>query len=285
MFFAPVAPEKTLANTYFLTFPRRGRLARIRPPTLAIVCPLTGIAVSQSMLNPNHPDSTATMGMPATRWYLLAGVLVVFGLAAMTIDCRLAAWCIHTGLPGDLEKILEIAEGFGHGFGVLVVLVGAYLLDPSRRWALARLATTAFGAGVVANIVKMFVSRTRPWAYDFNAGLFGTFNGFSTWGFDDNAYRSFPSGHTATIVGLAFGLTWLYPRGRWLFTTMAVLVACQRIEGKAHYLSDTLFAAALGCLVAVACLQSGPVCRWFDRKEAHWARKKQPSMTAAHTWE
>jgi undecaprenyl-diphosphatase len=83
-------------------------------------------------------------------------------------------------------------------------------------------------------------------------------------GGDSSKMQAFPSAHTATAFGLAIGLTWLYPRGRWLFATFAVLVACQRIQSGAHFLSDTFFGAALGCVVAAVCIK---YVKWFDRFE------------------
>jgi membrane-associated phospholipid phosphatase len=66
---------------------------------------------------------------------------------------------------------------------------------------------------------------------------------------------------------LAVALGWLYPRGRWLFAAFAVMVACQRMEGGAHYLSDTLVGAAIGCLVATACVKRGWLAAQFERLE------------------
>jgi membrane-associated phospholipid phosphatase len=62
--------------------------------------------------------------------------------------------------------------------------------------------------------------------------------------------QSFPSGHTATAVGLALALSSLYPGGRRLFALLAVLAASQRVLFDAHFLSDTLVAAGIACFVA-----------------------------------
>ena len=64
----------------------------------------------------------------------------------------------------------------------------------------------------------------------------------------DTDLHSFPSGHTATAVGLAISLD-ADPRGRWLFAVFAALASLQRMTAGAHYLSDSLFGAALACLV------------------------------------
>ena len=82
--------------------------------------------------------------------------------------------------------------------------------------------------------------------------------------------QSFPSGHTATAVGLAIALCWLYPQGCRLFAGLAVLVALQRIHSGAHFLSDTLVSAGLAVALAVVLFHFAPVGRWFADREARW---------------
>ena len=92
---------------------------------------------------------------------------------------------------------------------------------------------------------------------------------------EGSAGQSFPSAHTATAVGLAIALSWLYPRGRWMFATLALLVACQRIESGYHFASDTIFGAAVGLFIAIACLKNGRLARRFDRIEAHFIARQE----------
>ena len=139
-----------------------------------------------------------------------------------------------------------------------VVLVAIYQLDPSRRrmlwWVLACVALS----GLAANGAKMLLARTRPWAFDFQGDVWTT---FGRWLPMSGVSQSFPSGHTATAAGLALALMVLYPRGRRLFVLLVVLVACQRLACGAHYLSDVLSGAAVGCLTVACCLR---LRRWFS---------------------
>jgi membrane-associated phospholipid phosphatase len=64
-------------------------------------------------------------------------------------------------------------------------------------------------------------------------------------------------------VALAF----LYPRGRWLFIGLAALAAFQRIEVQAHFASDVLAGAALGCLVGGLCQLNFGLGRLFNQLE------------------
>jgi membrane-associated phospholipid phosphatase len=79
--------------------------------------------------------------------------------------------------------------------------------------------------------------------------------------------QSFPSAHTATAFALATALALHFPRGRRLFPAIAFLVALQRVETGAHYLSDALCGAALGLTVGTLCVRGTALARWFDRFE------------------
>ena len=82
-----------------------------------------------------------------------------------------------------------------------------------------------------------------------------------------NSASGIPSGHTATAFGLAVGLGRIYPQGRWLFFSFAMLAALQRVDVDAHYLSDTVAAAAIGFLCAACVFDARGLGRWFDRLE------------------
>ncbi|MBN1910654.1 MAG: phosphatase PAP2 family protein [Pirellulales bacterium] len=199
-----------------------------------------------------------------------AGALAVLGVVCLAIDLPAARWCRDGHIPGDLKKVFTLAEVFGHGIGVGMIILAAWVLDPARRWAIPRVAALAFGAGLMADVAKLLVARVRPRAFDLTGNVTDTFVGLFPFGSGGSNQQSFPSAHVATAVGLAIALAWLYPRGRWLFGVLAVLVAGQRLMVSAHYPSDTCFGAAVACLLAVALLGPGPLSRWFARHEARW---------------
>ena len=78
--------------------------------------------------------------------------------------------------------------------------------------------------------------------------------------------QSFPSAHTATSVGLALALICIYPAARSVFCVLPLLVAFQRMDSGAHFLSDVLCGAAVGCLVAALSIRF----RWLDQQNAEW---------------
>jgi len=222
----------------------------------------------------NPSGEKVSTGRLVPGGWMLVGVLVLVGLAALVVDHQVSHWCNTCQLPGDLQAPIDWAEVFGHGAGVAILLLVVWVLDPARRWAIARLAVTAYGAGLVADVVKLMVARARPRAFDFDRGVLESFGRLFPWGAGGSDFQSLPSAHVAVAVGLALGLAWLYPRGRWLFLVMAAMVAAQRVTHCSHFCSDAFFGAAVGCAVAILCLDVGPVARWFDRKETQWREAK-----------
>ncbi len=110
-----------------------------------------------------------------------------------------------------------------------------------------------YGAGLIAQLAKHLLPRLRPNVSDLTADVWQTFvtsSADSQLPLAARDLQSYPSGHSATAFGLACGLAWLYPRGRWLFVVFAVLAMMQRIESGAHFVSDTLAGAAIASLTA-----------------------------------
>ena len=61
-------------------------------------------------------------------------------------------------------------------------------------------------------------------------------------------YWSFPSGHTSTVMSLAFGLGVLFPKYWIAFVSTAAVVALSRVLLIKHYISDVLLATYLALL-------------------------------------
>lgn len=216
-------------------------------------------------------------------------VLLLAAATALPIDVPLGRWCLDTfsaskgtqgqaGVPWWLEfvaLVLRFAELFGHGLGVALVVCLIFTLDPMRHWTIPRLLSVTIASGLTVDVLKGLVSRTRPYAFDFDGSVWQTFVGWFHLGKSNAAIQSIPSGHTGLAVGLAIALLWIYPRGRYLFPLLAALVACQRVQAGAHWLSDVLTAGAVGCLVALVVLYVGPIPRMFCRWEAVWKVRDQ----------
>lgn len=208
---------------------------------------------------------------------LVVGALAALACASLAVDLSVQQAATTHRPPGVVRDYFKATETFGNGFGAAMVVLAVIVLDRSRRVQTGRLLAASLGAGIVANVVKLMVARTRPHATDIESLLadggraWDTFVGVLPMGALGAAGQSFPSAHTATAFGLAAALAITYPKGRRLFYSFAAGVALQRICTGAHYLSDVLAGAAVGIAWGGAVCGFGPICRWFDRLEAWWA--------------
>ena len=208
-----------------------------------------------------------------------AAVLAVLGTTATVIDLPVASWCKAGGVPKEVLRFLNFSEVFAHTMGVAVILVAALVLDPalafpSLRWPAIRwpsfqptapqermarmIGATACG-GLMVDLVKAVVDRARPRAIDITsqASAWATFGLVPSGGHHSDA-NSFPSGHAAVASGLFAALAWRYPQGRWLFLTLAVSAALQRVATAAHFPSDICLGAAFGLAGAALFLTDRP---------------------------
>jgi len=183
----------------------------------------------------------------------IAALLAAMSVSIVFIDRPLAA--VMMNVDPRLHAIAERVTWFGRSTSYLVTSgVAALALGliawraPSeelRRFARgwAWLALYLFLAvalsGIANDIVKEFVGRARP---QINPQELRPFY----FGYD---YQSFPSGHAATVFGLAFGLSALLPRLRWLFLILAAVVASSRVILNVHHLGDVIGSVVVALLV------------------------------------
>jgi membrane-associated phospholipid phosphatase len=197
-----------------------------------------------------------------------SAVLIGLAIIALPFDVSLANWVRQNHIRGDLERLITLCEVFGYGLSVLFIAITAAAID-KRGWrVMPRILIGAFASGLIADAGKVLVARWRPNS-DFEPQGFR--DSFVRWlpvlsldelpGPWNRGMQSFPSGHSATAVGLALALSIFYPKGTWWFLVLAGLAMFQRIESRAHYLSDTLAGAAVACLVTALLLHS----RWLER--------------------
>lgn len=184
-----------------------------------------------------------------THLYVVGVILWLLAAASVfTLDGPLARYDF-THVRGDLRRLVQLSEVFAHGTGVGMILISLWVLDRDRRLYVPRVAVLAFVPGIFTRVGKLLVSRHRPEPFGWDGTASKSFIGFPG---NPNEWelQSFPSGHTATAVGLALALSSLYPRGRVLFAVLAMLAASQRVLSDAHFLSDTLAGAGIACIVA-----------------------------------
>ncbi len=207
-------------------------------------------------------------------WAIPLG-LVIAGILLLPLELAITRWATAGTLPGSVQKAIRISEAFSHGFGAAMILLAVFVLDRDRRARMPRLVAGTLLGGILANGSKLLVSRTRPRAFDLHGSILDSFSGWFALGQLPSVQEGFPSAHAATGFGLAVMLSWAYPAGRTFFFVLAALSGYQRVHSAAHFPSDVLFGAALGCLGAYACLPGRLLGRSLDRIEERRARQPE----------
>ena len=110
-----------------------------------------------------------------------------------------------------------------------------------KYWETLMLFTGTAVASIVTQIIKRSLALPRPArVFSENDQL------YLVPGIDIHFHHSFPSGHSTTAFAIYFGLALLYPKQRWLFTIVAVIVAFSRVYLSQHFLEDILAGSVIG---------------------------------------
>lgn len=192
----------------------------------------------------------------AERRGLLIAILVLLAAMAVSIvfiDRPLAA--VLRNVDPQLHAVAEWVTRFGRSTGYLVTLgVAAVALalaawrapaEDLRRlargwaWLAFYLFLAVALSGITNDIIKELVGRARPTVDPQELRPF-------YFGYD---YQSFPSGHAATVFGLAFALSAILPRLRWLFLILAGVVASSRVILNVHHLGDVIASVVVALLI------------------------------------
>ena len=134
-----------------------------------------------------------------------------------------AAWTFLTHLGGAVFTI---------GAALAPILFGDGALEQAARHALATLVISHFGV----QMVKRTVSRPRPSRREAWAALVNEPDRFS-----------FPSGHSAAAMAVAFAYAMAFPALALPLVVLAILVGASRVFLGVHYPGDVL----VGQLIAI----------------------------------
>ncbi len=121
-------------------------------------------------------------------------------------------------------------------------------VDFFRRWGLNFLVALVV-SGVLTHLIKMTVGRQRPHKTPtFEPFIFEPFNLHWHW-------HSFPSGHSQVMFTVATMMSIAFPKLRWLWIPIAIIVCGTRIVVHDHFLSDTIFGACVGYVGSLLALK------------------------------
>ncbi|MDD1474922.1 phosphatase PAP2 family protein [Dolichospermum sp. ST_sed4] len=117
-----------------------------------------------------------------------------------------------------------------------VILLAIFFIKKNKKIFLIPVALCVLT--IIVKILKDVVARPRP-EYMLQLPML------------PYSQYSFPSGHTAAAFLLAVLLSKQYPKYKFLFYSIAILVGLSRIYLGLHYLSDVIASVLLGTLLGV----------------------------------
>ena len=170
----------------------------------------------------------------------------VLGGIVRQFDLWLFALINQVSFPGS-DLLLGWVTWLGDAtVAAALAVAGLLILDRRRFWrSFLFLAGALLLSTVAVHLVKASVARPRPLAE--LGGMLPDGRPVHVL-FEELRARSFPSGHTQTVFGLAAGFDLLFPgRLRWLYL-LAAWVGLSRVYVGAHFPLDVAAGALLGML-------------------------------------
>ena len=96
------------------------------------------------------------------------------------------------------------------------------------------LSLSLIATGLITQLLKHIIGRPRPNYASFDGGL--GFNFFNL----SSEFHSFPSGHASTIFVVALVASFLLPKLKYFFISLAGVIALSRVVVGAHFFTDVL---------------------------------------------
>jgi membrane-associated phospholipid phosphatase len=189
------------------------------------------------------------------HWWQFVLFATILSPLLVAYDIPIAQLCYEHPLPRAVLRVADFNAYFvSNGFGVLAVLGTLLLLQRIKLSRLPQALSASLGAGLLADIVKLCVWRSRPNAISLAAASFSsTFHGVLPLLSAGSRGQSFPSGHAAVAAGFATTLSINFPRFRWLFVPLGVAAALSRVLLHVHFATDVFVGATLGTCWGLAC--------------------------------
>jgi membrane-associated phospholipid phosphatase len=209
----------------------------------------------------NKPPKSIVPADIISRLCLWGGASFLLITMAVLLDAPVAqALSVHSNpfLASFAHFVSRLGEGWVVAVAGLLCAAGLSLAGRANAARIVFLvAAVGLLTGATATLLRSVIGRTRPNAHVVQ-GVYGI-RYDSHWIIGRSEFGSFPSGHAATVVGLA-AAAWMLNRRFGIATgAYAALVSWSRIAQGVHHFSDIVAASILGIVGAPILLaRAGP---------------------------
>jgi membrane-associated phospholipid phosphatase len=239
-------------------------------------------AFTQLVRSPSH-SRRAEAGRRAARHvlWLVIGIGVAIIVLMYVLDAAEIQLMPKRGTPSLWW--VRILTDFGKSAYVLWALFGlmaAVLIASTAMRGTARAVMLGLGTRLqflffavlvpvlTGELIKWAVGRGRPFVGgEANAFNFSHFTG-------GEAFASFPSGHANAAFALAFAVSALWPRTRFVMLVYALIICATRLVLLAHHPSDVVAGALVGVIGAMV------VRYWFAARRLGFAIERDGTIVA-----
>ena len=160
-------------------------------------------------------------------------ILEIIFLIGLLLDSKISLFILSLRSTFLNDFMIWISYG-GTWFVVLFLMTSLFLWDERKRKWILPLWLSLGIAEAVAHLLKLIIMRPRP------------FESFLIPPLVSSIGSSFPSAHAAAAFSAIIILNKEFPKFKWLWFSLASLVALSRIYLGVHYLCDVAFGAAIG---------------------------------------
>ncbi len=166
----------------------------------------------------------------------------------MTFDLPLFEY-FYQSREEALHHVSHLLTDLGKSTWYIILSLLVYMIWRINKPKFARaglfILSTTILSGVLINIIKVIFGRARPRLY-IEEDLYGFF-----WFKLDVLYRSFPSGHATTAMGVWLAFSLLFPKYRFLLILIGGIISLSRVIIGEHYLSDVLVGGWIGAMTTL----------------------------------
>jgi len=179
----------------------------------------------------------------------MVGVALSIVFSFFFLDKSIALYC--DSHFNDTRQLFWLMTKVGNGTPYFIALPilfvyfrwlkGERILANKMLFILASIAAS----GAINSILKFVFGRYRPYKM-----ISETLYGFTFFSFD-SAATSFPSGHANLISALMLSLYFVFPRLKYIWLSVALLVMVSRVVVGVHFLSDIVFGSYVAILTTL----------------------------------
>lgn len=181
---------------------------------------------------------------------IIASVIIGTLLCYWFVDIPIA-WFFHHEDQSSVRVMADRITEAGNSAWILVPSLVLWIVlwrkwrDHAKKWMVLFLSVAV--SGILANIIKVIVCRTRP-PLLFDKGIYD----IDMFGFViDFLHNSFPSGHATTAMSAATVGAIMFPALRIPLYIAGGIVAFSRVMVGVHYFSDVIVGTFIGVATAL----------------------------------